>query len=154
MKCFNLISLVITILLMVSCGVQQRIVEVPVESQTEVRDSLVYIRDTVRVDIPVEVTKVVLPAVDTSRISTSFAESTAYLDTLQRKIHHTLQQKGHIYKPIDTVIRVQYITKETQIPVYKHIEVPVTPNWAWYSLLINILGVLMLVAFIVLGIKR
>ena len=154
MKCFNLLPLIITILFMVSCGVQQRIVEVPVESQTEVRDSLVYIRDTVKVDIPVEVTKVVMPIVDTSRISTSFATSTAYLDTLERKIHHTLQQKGHLYKPIDTVIRVQYITKETQIPVYKHIEVPVTPNWAWYSLIINILGVLMFVAFIVLGIKR
>lgn len=84
---------------MVSCGVQQKIVEVPVESQTEVRDSLVYIRDTVRVDIPVEVTKVVMPAVDTSHISTSFAESTAYLDTLERRIHHTLQQKGSQNKP-------------------------------------------------------
>lgn len=154
MKCFSLISLIIIIFSMVSCGVQKRIVEVPVESQIQIRDSTVYVHDTVRVDIPVEVTKVIIPAVDTSRISTSFATSTAYLDTLERRIHHTLEQRGTAYKPIDTVITVQYITKETQVPVYRDIEVPVTPDWAWYSLIINILGVLMLVAFIVLGIKR
>lgn len=154
MKCFNLISLVITILLMVSCGVQQRIVEVPVESQVEVRDSLIYIRDTVRMDIPVEVMKVIMPDVDTSRISTSFAESTAYLDTLERKIHHTLQQKGTLYGHIDTLVKVQYITRTKEVPVVREVERKVTPNWAWYSLIINILGVLMLVAFIVLGIKR
>lgn len=138
---------------MVSCGVQKRIVEVPVESQIQIRDSTVYVHDTVRVDIPVEVTRVVIPAVDTSRISTSFATSTAYLDTLERRIHHTLEQRGTVYKPIDTVVRVQYITKETQIPVYKHIEVPVTPNWAWWTLGITVLVAISLVIGIILKFK-
>lgn len=153
MKCFSLISLVITILLMASCGVQRRITEVPVESQIQIRDSTVYVHDTVRVDIPVEVTRVVIPAVDTSCISTSFAESTAYLDTLERRIHHTLEQKGSVYKPIDTVITVQYITKETQVPVYRDVEIPVTPDWAWWTLGITVLVAISLVIGIVLKFK-
>lgn len=151
---FKYIITIAVALIISSCGTTRKIVEVPVESQIQIRDSTVYVHDTVRVDIPVEVTRVVIPDVDTSHISTSFATSTAYLDTLERKIHHTLQQKGHIYQPIDTVITVQYITKEVQVPVYKDVEIPVTPDWAWYCLAVNILVVLVFIIGIILKLRK
>jgi hypothetical protein len=107
-------------LLMISCG---SIKEVPVQyiDRIEYRDSLIYIHDSVVVEVPVEIVKEVVPELDTSYLKTSIAESVAYLDTTKRQLHHTLEQKGTIKTKIDTVFKVEYvdrvITKEIPIEV-------------------------------------
>lgn len=95
--------------------------EVPVQyiDRIEYRDSLVYIHDSVEVPVPYEVVKEVLPALDTSVLKTSNAESVAYLDTARRMINHTLEQKGTVKTVIDTVIKVEYVDRliEKEVPV-------------------------------------
>lgn len=107
-------------LMTISCG---SIKEVPIQyiDRIEYRDSLIYVHDSVAVEVPVEVVKEVLPELDTSYLKTSVAESVAYLDTAKRQLHHTLEQKGTIKTKIDTVFKVEYvdrvITKDVPIEV-------------------------------------
>lgn len=113
-----LIILAIGLLMMTSCaGIKQ----IPVQTVEKVvyRDSLIYINDTVRVEIPKEVVKEVVPHIDTSYLKTSLAESVAYLDTTERKLHHTLTQKGEIKIKYDTIVKVQYVDRivEKEVPV-------------------------------------
>lgn len=102
----------------ISCG---SIKEVPVQyiDRIEYRDSLVYVHDSIAVEVPVEVVKEVLPALDTSYLKTSVAESIAYLDTTKRQLHHTLEQKGTIKTVYDTIIKVEYVDRliEKEVPV-------------------------------------
>lgn len=102
----------------VSCG---SIKEVPVQyiDRIEYRDSLVYVHDSIAIEVPVEVVKEVLPALDTSYLKTSVAESIAYLDTTKRQLHHTLEQKGTIKTVYDTIIKVEYVDRliEKEVPV-------------------------------------
>lgn len=108
----------IIIALLTSCST---IKEVPVEyiEKIEYRDSLVYIRDTVGIEVPYEVVREVLPELDTSYLKTSVAESVAYLDTAKRQIHHELAQNGHLQAVLDTVIVVEYVDRviEKEVPV-------------------------------------
>lgn len=95
--------------------------EVPIQSVEKIiyRDTLIYIKDSIKIDVPYEVIKEVTPEVDTSFLKTSLAESIAYLDTTNKKIVHTLTQKGEITTKIDTVVKFQYIDKiiEKEVPV-------------------------------------
>lgn len=116
----TLIVLTLALLVFTSCA---SIKEVPVQTVETVvyRDSLIYIRDTLRIEVPKEVVKEVIPQIDTSYLKTSLAESIAYIDTLERKLHHTLTQKGEIKIKYDTIVKVEYvdriITKEVPVEV-------------------------------------
>lgn len=125
--------------------------EVPVQQieKIEYRDSLIYIRDTVTLEIPKEVTREVIPQLDTSYLSTSLATSTAYLDTAHRKIHHTLQQRGTIQTKIDTVVKVQYTDRyiEKEVPVEVEVIKYKRDTLFWVSLALN------LIVLIILGLK-
>ena len=129
----------------ISCSTV-KYVPIDTNSQVIVRDSIIRIVDTVRVEVPKEVIKEVIPQIDTSYLKTSLAESIAYIDTLERKLHHTLTQKGEVKIKYDTVVKVQYvdkiITKEVPVEVVK--EVKHIPNWVNYSLLVNI-GLILLI---------
>ena len=130
-KCFftelvvvDLLCIIIPVLFFVLVGMCTGcsvIKEVPVETIEKIvyRDSLVYIRDSIEVQVPVEKVVEVLPALDTSYLNTSVAESIAYLDTTKRQIHHTLEQKGTIKTKIDTVFKVEYVDRfiEKEVPV-------------------------------------
>ena len=113
-----LIILTIGLLMMTSCA---GIKEIPVQTVEKViyRDSLIYINDTFRVEVPKEVVKEVIPQIDTSYIKTSLAESVAYLDTTERKLHHTLTQKGEIKIKYDTIVKIQHVDRivEREVPV-------------------------------------
>lgn len=132
--------------------------QVAVETDTKVivRDSIIHVRDTVRIEVPKEVVKEVIPQIDTSYLKTSLAESIAYIDTLERKLHHTLTQKGEIKIKYDTIVKVQYvdkiITKEVPVEVVK--EVKHIPNWVSYSLLVNIAFILLFGVKLYLGMKK
>lgn len=110
--------IILLALLLCACsGIKQ----VPVQSVEKIvyRDSLIYLKDTLHIQVPVEVIKEVIPAIDTSYIKTSIAESIAYVDTTERKLHHTLKQTGELKVKYDTIISVQYVDKiiEKDVPI-------------------------------------
>lgn len=112
------LSVLVVGFMCISCG---SLKEVPVQyiDRIEYRDSLVYVHDSITVQVPVEVVKEVLPDVDTSYLKTSVAESIAYLDTAKRRLHHTLEQKGTIKTVYDTIIKIEYVDRliEKEVPV-------------------------------------
>lgn len=101
------------------------------EERVEVRDSLIYIRDTVTVEIPKEIVKEIVPADTTSILKTSVAISEARLEG--GHLHHTLEQSGTVKTKIDSF----YLTKIVEKAVYKdrpvEVEVPVKYVPAFYK---------------------
>lgn len=120
------------------CG-QIKYVPVQTEEKIIIKDSIIKVIDTVEVEVPFETIKEVLPAIDTSVLQTELATSVAYIDTLEKKLHHTLEQKGQLKVEIDTC----YITKIEEKIVYKdrpvEVEVPKRDNIFWFSIIFNII---------------
>lgn len=149
------IIFIIFSILTVSCATVKY---VPIEKETKItqKDSIVYVRDTVEIPIEKQVIKEIIPLVDTSYLSTDLAHSTAYLDTLERKIHHTLEQSGTVKAKIDTF----YTTKIVEKAVYKdrpvEVEVPVkyVPSFYKFCLWWFIGTVLLIAIYVFLKIKR
>lgn len=110
--------LIVIMLTLAGCA---SVKEIPVQTVEKVivKDSLIYVRDTLRIEVPKEIVREVVPQVDTSYLKTSLAESTAYLDTINRKIHHTLTQRGEIKIKYDTIFKVQYVDRivEKDVPI-------------------------------------
>lgn len=94
--------------------------------ETEYRDSLVYKDTTIYVPIPQESqTNVALPK-DTSRVETSLAESTAWVDTTGL-LHHTIANKRgdwgvQIKYPERTIVSKATTTTHDRIIVEKKVE--------------------------------
>ena len=95
--------------------------QIPVQTIEKIvyKDTVIYLHDSILVKIPYEKVKEVLPVIDTSYLKTSVAESIAYVDTLKKKLHHTLTQKGEIKIVHDTIVKFQYIDViiEKEVPV-------------------------------------
>lgn len=129
--------ILILLLVAVSCSTTQYI---PVETieRIEYRDSIVYVNDTITIEVPKEKIVYVGPADTLSQISTSLAFSEAKIE--QGTLTHTLEQKGEIKAKIDTFFVVEYIDRivEREIPVEVEKEVKYTPNWVWYNLIYSI----------------
>lgn len=87
--------------------------EVPVQTIETIvyKDTIIYVQDSIKIKVPYEIIKEVIPSIDTSYIKTSIAESIAYVDTANKKLHHTLTQKGELKAKYDTIIKIQYINK-------------------------------------------
>lgn len=102
-------------------------------------DSIIYLNDTIYVNVPYEKVQNIVP--DTSILETSVAKSIAYLDTTQHKIHHTLENKNTAIKKVrDTVIVVQTKTEYLEKPVIQEVEkpTPYIPTVFWISLWFSI----------------
>lgn len=119
---------------------------VPIDTNTQVivRDSIIHVRDTVRVEVPKEIVREIVPQDTISILKTSLAESTAKVEN--GKLNHSLRQQGTVKVKIDTC----YITKIEEKITYQEVPVEVIkevkhiPNWVSYSLLANI-GFLVLI---------
>lgn len=152
---FALILIVMICVSFVGCG-SVKYVPVGTETVVEYRDTTIFVKDTITIEVPKEVVKEVVPALDTSIVSTSLAESIAYLDTTKRSIYHKIEQKGSIPILYDTLVTVKYvdryINKEIPIEVVK--EVKHIPNWCWYSLIFNVVIVLFIAFRIYLKTKK
>lgn len=125
--------------------------QIPVQSIQ--RDSVVIrelIRDTVIVTelVPQVVDRVVeipvIPQDTLSEISTSYAVSTAGITNNQ--LHHTIKNKPNI--PIKIEYKDKIITKteykEVEVPVEVIVEKKYIPSWCWWSLIGNIVMVLLI----------
>lgn len=128
-------------------------VPIQTEEKTIVKDSLIYIRDTVTVEIPKEIVKEIVPSDTISILKTSVATSEARLE--QGHLHHTLEQSGTVKTKIDTF----YTTKIVEKAVYKdrpvEVEVPVKYVPAFYKFCLwwFIGSVILMALWIVMKIK-
>lgn len=144
---------VLAILLMVGCST---IKYVPIEGETiiEYRDTTIFIKDTIEVEVPREVIKEIVPADTTSILKTSVAQSTAKIE--KGMLHHQLEQKGTIPVQIDTIVKVEYVDKYIyeEVPIEVVKEVKYTPDWAWYSLIFNVIALCFIIFKIYLKFKK
>lgn len=112
---------------------------VPVETNTQVivKDSLIYVNDTIEVEVPKEVIIQKVPLDTVSVLNTSLAQSMAKVEN--GLLYHDLKQQGTIKTVIDTC----YITKIEEKITYQEVPVEVVkevkhiPNWVGYSLMLN-----------------
>ena len=139
-----------------SCGTIRR---VPVETQTIYNyiDSIRYeVRDSI-VLIPIEVIRNYVPVYDTLVMETSLAKSVSYVDTTNHCLKGNLENKKEIvYK--DRIVyedRIEYrdslVYKEIPIEVVK--DKIVKPRLYWYSIILNIIFILLIFFFIYIKIK-
>ena len=100
------IILLLAFMVCVACGPTKVVTEFQRDSVTVyVRDS-VFVRDTVvMAQIPAESGANVLPDTDTSFLSTSLAESRAFVEN--GRLHHTLRNKSEMLLPV----KVQYVDR-------------------------------------------
>lgn len=130
MKHLKKIILTVFVFLLASCA---NVRYVPIETETKIvqKDSIVYVRDTVSVEVPREVIKEIVPQDTTSILKTSVATSEARLEKGQ--LYHSLEQKGNLKVKIDTC----YITQIEEKIVYKdrpvEVEVPVKYVPSFYN---------------------
>lgn len=147
--------LLAALFLMLGIGGCSTIKYVPIQTEEKVivKDSLIYVRDTITVEIPKEVVKEIVPADTTSILKTSLAISEARLE--EGKLHHTLEQSGAVKTVVDTC----YVTRIEEKVVYQDrpIEVPKEvkhiPSFFWWSLIFNIITVLFIIFKIYLKLK-
>ena len=137
--------ILILLLVSVSCGTTKSIPVQTIE-KIEYRDSIVYVNDTITIEVPKEKVVYVRPADTLSQISTSLAFSEAKVE--KGVLTHTLEQKGQIKAKIDTFFMVKYIDRivEKEVPVEVEVEKPYIPTFFWivtiYAAIITILIVL------------
>lgn len=141
------ICLFILTIILAGCGT---IREIPVQQVEKVvyRDSTIYVKDTLTIEIPVQKIVTVQPQDTTSVLSTSLAHSEAKIE--KGMLYHSLEQKGSVKYIYDTI----YVTKnvdrviEKEVPIKVEVEKKITPTWSWYCLIYSIVLTL-LVAFVI-----
>lgn len=121
---------------------------IPVENKeitkVEIRDSIVY-RDTT-IYIPKERIVEVTPQLDTLRMEIDNAVSTAYLDTTMLMLRGELKSKRATQK--EYIERIEYRERTDTVYIERpqpyEVPKPYIASWCWWSLIINIVGVLIL----------
>ena len=129
-------------LVAVSCSTTKSIPVQTIE-KIEYRDSIVYVNDTITIEVPKEKVVYVRPADTLSKISTSLAFSEAKVE--KGILTHTLEQKGQMKAKIDTFFMVKYIDRivEKEVPIEVEVEKPYIPTFFWimaiYAAIITLL---------------
>lgn len=115
---------------------------VPVENKENViiRDSIIIIKDTIQVEVPIEIINNI--TTDTvSVISTSIATSRASIES--GKLHHSLQQSGTLDVTVDTcyITKIEEKVNFKEVPIEVVKEIKYIPKWVTYLVLINLVTV-------------
>ena len=119
-----------------SCGTPKYIT---VKEKEYIKDTVLIKADTVKVEIPKEVVVNVVPQLDTLKMETSVAESTAYLDTLTQTLKGSIKnKKTELQKEIQTVEKITFVERKVEVPVPYEVVKKKTPRWAWWLLAIDI----------------
>lgn len=116
---------------------------VRVERVVEYRDTTIY------VEVPHEVIKEVVPELDTLFMENRVATSTTFLDTTTRTLRGELKTKPtKLPQPVKLpeTTEKEEIIKEIikEVPVTVEVEKRYIPQWCWYSLIGNIVVVLLI----------
>lgn len=142
-------------LLFVGCATQ-KVIQVPIENNqhqtTEIRE---VIKDSI-VYVEVEKEKIVnvMPADTTSTLQTKYAKSEAKLEN--GKLKHSLENRRDsipvkvVYKD---VIKIDSVYVKREVPVEVRVEVPIRDNLFWYSIILNVFFVVIVIVKIVLKIR-
>lgn len=126
----------------VGCCSTKKAKQLPVVQveKTVIKDSLIYIKDTIYIPLPTE-EKEVKTTADSSHLETSLAESDAWIDSIGH-LNHTLKNKEVVYKYIyDTVVVTNTITEYKEVPIVQEVEVPKPYYPKWSIILMVIAGV-------------
>ena len=126
-----------------------KIVYVPTNTDThiEYRDSVIYKVDTLKINVPVETVKEVVPPRDTLKMDTSVAEARAWVDTTTNTLKGEMKNKKTALSQPQVVYKekIQYrdslITKEVPVPVEVEKKVPYVPLFWKIMSVIGILAV-------------
>lgn len=116
---------------------------VRIEKVVEYRDTTIY------VDVPREIVREVVPELDTLYMENTVATSRSYLDTTTRTLKGELKSKPtKLPQPVKLpeTTEKEEIIKEVikEVPVRVEVEKKHIPNWCWYSLIGNIVVVLLI----------
>lgn len=130
--------------------------EIPVTDYEKIvyRDSTVYIRDTVTIEVPKEIIKEIVPQDTTSILRTSVALSEAKIE--KGMLHHKLEQQGQIKTVYDTIVTVQYVDRivERDKIVEVEVEKKYIPEWCWWCLIYAIILTLLVAFYAYLRFRR
>jgi hypothetical protein len=116
---------------------------VRIERVVEYRDTTIY------VDVPREVIREVVPELDTLYMENTVATSRSYLDTDTRTLKGELKTKPvklpqPVKLPEVTETEKEYVEVIKEVPVKVEVEKKYIPKWCWYSLIGNIVVVLLI----------
>ena len=138
----KILSLVLISFVFGACS--PKIVYVPTNTDThiEYRDSVIYKVDTLKIPVPIETVKEVVPPMDTLKMETSVAEARAWVDSTAKTLKGEMKNKKTelsqpqvVYKE-KTVYRDSLITKEIPVPVEVEKKVPFVPfPWKFLSVI-------------------
>lgn len=132
---------VLFFILPVGCCGTKKTKQIPVVQveKTVIKDSTIYIRDTIYIPLPTE-EKEVKTTADSSHLETSLAKSDAWIDSTGH-LNHTLKNKEIIYKYVyDTVVVTNTVTEYKEKPVIVEVEVPkqYIPKWCWLCVIFTV----------------
>ena len=139
------ILIILSFFLMIGCCASKHAIEVPVKEivKIEYKDSIIRVVDTIKVEVPREAIKEVMPIIDTSKLETSVAKSMAYVDRNKNKLVHTLEnKKTQLEAKIDTIFVTQNVIeyKEKEVPVEVEIPKPYIPIIFWIAMCYMVLS--------------
>lgn len=142
--------LIFSILSIFSCS-SIKYVPASTDTHTEYRDSVIYRVDTLRIPVPVETVKEVVPPMDTLKMETSVAEAKVWADTSTKTLKGEMRNKKTellspqvVYKE-KIVYRDSLVEKEVPVPVEVEKEVKYVP---WPVKMLAYLGGISLVIII------
>lgn len=156
---FGVAILLLLLLMCSGCAAHKKITYVPTQTihKVEYRDSVVRVKDTVYIELPVERIVEVIPELDTLKMETSVAEATAYLDVDRKQLRGELRnKKTQLPAKVDTLVvlknKIEYLEK----PVIQKAETPVPyiPKFAWVCIVYTCTSVLLLLILGFLKLKK
>ena len=128
--------LILVAIMLGACGTPKYIT---VKEKEYIKDTVLIKADTVKVEIPKEVVVNVVPQLDTLKMETSVAESTAYLDTLTQTLKGSIKnKKTELKKEIQTVEKIKFVERKVEVPVPYEVVKTKVPLWAWILLSFNV----------------
>lgn len=134
--------LVVLFFILPGCCGTKKAKQIPVVQveKTVIKDSTIYIKDTIYIPLPTE-EKEIKTTADSSHLETSLAKSDAWIDSTGH-LNHTLKNKEVVYKYIyDTVVVTNTVTEYKEKPVIVEVEVPKPYYPKWSVILMVIAGV-------------
>lgn len=158
----KILLFILSVFLLFSCGASKKL---PFENKTiytyrdctivNYKDSIIY------VNIPKETIKDYVLSLDTLKLETFVAKSTAFVDTTTNSIKGSLVNKSEnviekiVYLPSKEKIiyKDTIVIKEVPVEVEKLIEREIVPKWCWWLLGINIIILIIFALKIYIKIK-
>ena len=141
---------IVAVLFCVSCAAVKEVPNKTTQTDSVRIEKVVEYRDTtIYVDVPREIIREVVPELDTLYMENTVATSRSYLDTTTQTLKGELKTKPtKLPQPVKLheTTEKEEIIKEVikEVPVRVEVEKKHIPNWCWYSLIGNIVVVLLM----------